>query len=187
MASTRSAPASTSGVSGARGWYEMRFGIVGRACAPWSGGGYASTSVRPIAAPVDSVPRSCSITRQRRRAPPGGARSGQCRSLARYETRLANVSDLRALGAAMEELYSEDLRLGQLTAVQEIVGAMAFDPVLGDEIGRRMQPWVPLPSSSQPGSSLVATRGFSSSPAVIGSAVIALYNGARNRCADARG
>ena len=27
----------------------------------------------------------------------------------------------------MEELYAEDLELGQLTAVQEIVGAMAFD------------------------------------------------------------
>src|ERR1039458_7972729 len=62
--------------------------------------------------------------------------------LSRYQTRLAEVSNLQALGAAMEELYAEDLHLGQLTAVQEIVGAMAFDPELGAEIVERMQAWM---------------------------------------------
>ena len=45
--------------------------------------------------------------------------------LSRYEARLGDVSSLRTLAAALEELYGEDLELGQLTAVQEIVGAMA--------------------------------------------------------------
>src|ERR1039457_3695012 len=75
------------------------------------------------------------------RREPGGRDRLHADRLARYETPLANGPGPRRPGAAMEELYSEDLRLGQLTAVQEIVGAMAFDPVLGDEIGRKMHPW----------------------------------------------
>ena len=91
----------------------------------------------------------------------------------------------------MEELYSEDLRLGQLTAVQEIVGAMAFDPVLGDEIGRRMQPWVTF--AEQLAARIIAgspLAGFVD-PSVIGSAGIALYMGleivARMRGGDSSG
>ena len=97
--------------------------------------------------------------------------------LTRYQTRLHNVSSLATLAAALEELYSEDLQLGELTAVQEIVGAMAFDPQLGPEIVARMQPWMTFAEQ-------LAARIMSGSPlanlvdpAVIGSAVIALYMG----------
>jgi AcrR family transcriptional regulator len=111
--------------------------------------------------------------------------------LSRYQTRLAEVSNLQALGAAMEELYAEDLELGQLTAVQEIVGAMAFDPQLGVEIVQRMQAWMTfaeqLASRILAGSPLAGTVD----PSVIGSAVIALYMGleivARMRGGDSTG
>jgi AcrR family transcriptional regulator len=111
--------------------------------------------------------------------------------LARYETRLADISNLQTLGVAMEELYAEDLQLGQLTAVQEIVGAMAFDPELGVEIVARMQAWMTFAEH-------LATRILAGSPlaglidpSVIGSAVIALYMGleivARMRGGDSTG
>jgi AcrR family transcriptional regulator len=111
--------------------------------------------------------------------------------LARYETRLADVSNLQALGVAMEELYAEDLQLGQLTAVQEIVGAMAFDPELSVEIFDRMQPWMTfaegLSSRILAGSPLAGLID----PSVVGSAVIALYMGleivARMRGGDSTG
>jgi AcrR family transcriptional regulator len=97
--------------------------------------------------------------------------------LSRYETRLAEVATLQALVGAMEELYAEDLQLGQLAAVQEIVGAMAFDAELGVEIHARMQKWMTLAEQ-------LAARILTGSPlagvvdpSVIGSAVIALYMG----------
>ncbi len=46
--------------------------------------------------------------------------------LTRYRSRLHGVASISALSAAMEELDAEDLRLGHLTAVQEIVAARAF-------------------------------------------------------------
>jgi AcrR family transcriptional regulator len=111
--------------------------------------------------------------------------------LARYQARLADVSTLQSLGTAMEELYAEDLELGRLTAVQEVVGAMAFDPELGPEILARMQPWMTFAEQ-------LATRLITGSPlaglidpGVIGSAVIALYLGleivARMRGGDTSG
>jgi AcrR family transcriptional regulator len=111
--------------------------------------------------------------------------------LTRYEVRLRDVSSLATLAAALEELYGEDLQLGQLTAVQEIVGAMAFDPQLGPEIVVRMQPWMTFAEQ-------LAQRIMSGSPlanlvdpAVIGSAVIALYMGleivARMQAGDTSG
>jgi len=111
--------------------------------------------------------------------------------LTRYETRLAEVATLQALGGAMEELYAEDLQLGQLAAVQEIVGAMAFDPALGAEIHARMQKWMTfaehLASRILAGSPLAGVVD----PSVIGSAVIALYMGleivARMRGGDSTG
>ena len=111
--------------------------------------------------------------------------------LARYKQRLNDVSTLVDLSSAMEELYAEDLHLGQLTAVQEIVGAMAFDAELGPEIVERMQPWMTfaeqLASRVLAGSPLV---GFIDA-SVIGSAVIALYMGleivARMRGGDSSG
>jgi AcrR family transcriptional regulator len=97
--------------------------------------------------------------------------------LARYQARLRDVSSLATLAAALEELYGEDLQLGQLTAVQEIVGAIAFDPELGPEIASRMQPWMSFAED-------LATRIVAGSqlaglvdPAVVGAAVIALYMG----------
>ena len=111
--------------------------------------------------------------------------------LARYQARLQDVSSLQALGEALQELYREDLQLGQLTAVQEIVGAMAFDPELGAEILSRMEPWITFAEA-------LATRLLAGSPlvglinpGVVGSAVIALYLGleivARMRGGDTSG
>ena len=101
--------------------------------------------------------------------------SGEC--LSRDQGRLQDVSSLAELAAAMEELYGEDLQLGQLTAVQEIVEAMAFDPHLGAEIAHRMQPWMTfaeqLAARIMEGSALAGLVD----PTVIGSAVIALYMG----------
>ncbi len=97
--------------------------------------------------------------------------------LTRYEVRLRDVSSLATLAAALEELYGEDLQLGQLTAVQEIVGAMAFDPQLGAEIASRMQPWMTF--AEQLAARIVAGSPLAGlvDPAVVGSAVIALYMG----------
>ena len=111
--------------------------------------------------------------------------------LSRYETRLAEVATLQALGGAMEELYAEDLQLGQLAAVQEIVGAMAFDPELGVEIHARMQKWMTF--AEQLASRILAGSPLEGvvDPSVIGSAVIALYMGleivARMRGGDSTG
>jgi AcrR family transcriptional regulator len=111
--------------------------------------------------------------------------------LARYEVRLRDVSSLQALSTAMEELYLEDLQLGQLTAVQEIVAAMAFDARLGVEIVARMQPWMTF--AEELSSRLLAGSPLAGliDPAVIGSAVIALYLGleivARMRAGDTSG
>ncbi len=97
--------------------------------------------------------------------------------LRRYEGRLGDVVSLQELAAAMEELYSEDLELGQLTAVQEIVGAMAFDPQLGPEIVVRMQPWMTF--AERLAARIVAGSPLAGliDPAVVGSGVIALYLG----------
>jgi AcrR family transcriptional regulator len=170
----------------------MRSRIVDAALRTLISGGYAATSVRSIAAAGGFSPAlvfyhfgsvdALLLTVLDRVSTD---------RLARYEARLEHVSNLRSLGAAMEELYAEDLRLGQLTAVQEIVGAMAFDPVLGAEISRRMQPWMTfaerLAARIIAGSPLA---GFVD-PAVIGSAVVALYMGleivARMRGGDSGG
>jgi AcrR family transcriptional regulator len=97
--------------------------------------------------------------------------------LSRYEVRLRDVSSLRTLAAALEELYGEDLELGQLTAVQEIVGAMAFDAQLGREIATRMRPWMTF--AEQLAARIMAGSPVAGlvDPAVVGSAVIALYMG----------
>jgi AcrR family transcriptional regulator len=111
--------------------------------------------------------------------------------LARYQTRLADVSNLQDLGVAMGELYAEDLQLGQLTAVQEIVGAMAFDRELGIEILARMQVWMTF--AEQLAARILAGSPLAGliDPSVIGSAVIALYMGleivARMRGGDSSG
>jgi hypothetical protein len=91
----------------------------------------------------------------------------------------------------MEDLYAEDLRLGQLTAVQEIVAGMAFDASLGAEILQRMQPWFAF-AERLANQLLVGTPlGASFDPAVVGTAVIALYLGleivARMRRGDTSG
>jgi AcrR family transcriptional regulator len=171
---------------------EMRARIVDAALRTVVSSGYAATSVRSIAAAggfspalvfyhFGSVDALLLAVLDRVSAD----------RLARYATRLAPVANLHALGSAMEELYSEDLRLGQLTAVQEIVGAMAFDPALSGEIGKRMEPWMTF--AEQLASRIIAgspVAGFVD-PAVIGSAVVALYMGleivARMRGGDSSG
>ena len=111
--------------------------------------------------------------------------------LSRYRRRLDGVQTIGDLAAGMQELYVEDQRDGYLTAVQEIVGAMAFDRRLGAEILLRMQPWVDFAESLADG--ILATsplRGLID-PAVVGTAAIALYMGleivARMRGGDAGG
>jgi AcrR family transcriptional regulator len=111
--------------------------------------------------------------------------------LSRYRTRLEGVVSLQGLAAAMSELYAEDLQLGQLTAVQEIVGAMAFDPRLGAAILASMQPWINFATEL----AAVLTNGSplagAVDPVTVGSAVIALYLGleivARMRGGDTTG
>lgn len=97
--------------------------------------------------------------------------------LTRYAAQLRDVSSLSTLSAALEDLYAEDLELGQLTAVQEIVGAMAFDAQLGQAIASRMQPWMTF--AEQLATRIVAGSPLAGlvDPGVIGSAVIALYMG----------
>ena len=117
-------------------------------------GGGATT--RAIAAVPRSSTRRCAPSspramRGRRRAPsppPGGSArrsifyhfgsvdalllavmdqvSGE--RLSRYRSRLHDISSLSALTAAMAELYAEDLRLGHLSAVQEIVAGLRLRP-----------------------------------------------------------
>lgn len=111
--------------------------------------------------------------------------------ISRYRTRLEGVVSLQGLAAAMSELYAEDLQLGQLTAVQEIVGAMAFDPRLGAAILASMQPWINFATEL----AAVLTNGSplagAVDPVIVGSAVIALYLGleivARMRGGDTTG
>jgi AcrR family transcriptional regulator len=97
--------------------------------------------------------------------------------LRRYRSRLHEVSSISALSAAMEELYAEDLSLGHLTAVQEIVAAMAFDDRLGAEILARMQPWFDF--ATELAARILAGTPLEGAvdPATIGSSVIALYLG----------
>jgi AcrR family transcriptional regulator len=156
----------------------MRARIVNAALQTLIAGGYANSSVRAIAATGGFSPAlvfyhfgSVDALMLAVLDRVSGER------LVRYQSRLADVSSLQSLGAAMEELYDEDLQLGQLTAVQEIVGAMAFDPQLGVEIVERMQAWMlfaeELAARILAGSPLAGTVD----PSVIGSAVIALYMG----------
>jgi AcrR family transcriptional regulator len=111
--------------------------------------------------------------------------------LARYRKRLETVTTLSALASALEELYWDDLHFGHMTAVQEVVGAMAFDQDLGVAILGRMDPWFAFADE-------LARRILDRTPleglidaSVIGSAVVALYLGleivARMRGGDTSG
>ena len=86
----------------------------------------------------------------------------------------------------MEELYAEDLQLGQLAAVQEIVGAMAFDPEAPGRTSPGMQKSMTfaeqLASRIPRRSPLVGVVD----PSIIGSAVDRPLYGPRNRREDAR-
>lgn len=170
----------------------MRTRIVDATLETLNSEGYAGTSVRSIAAAggfspalvfyhfgsVDALLLAAldQVSQER---------------LARYKTRLHDVVTIESLAGALVELYREDLELGRLTPVQEIVGAMAFDAQLGTEILERMQPWMTF--AEELTSRLVAGSPLAGvvNPAVIGSAVIALYLGleivARMRGGDTTG
>lgn len=170
----------------------MRRHIVEAAQRAITSQGYAGTSVRSIAAvggfspalvfyhfgSVDALLLAVldSVTAER---------------LSRYRTCLDGVVSLQGLAAAMSELYAEDLQLGQLTAVQEIVGAMAFDPRLGAAILARMQPWIDFATELAAGLTDGSPLAGVVDPVTIGSAVIALYLGleivARLRGGDTTG
>jgi AcrR family transcriptional regulator len=156
----------------------MRGRIVDAALKTLISTGYANTSVRAIAATggfspalvfyhfgtVDALLLSV-LDRV----------SGE--RLTRYETRLADIATLQDLGVAMEELYAEDLQLGQLTAVQEIVARMQAWMIFAEQLASRILAGSPLAGLID--------------PSVIGSAVIALYMGleivARMRGGDSTG
>lgn len=170
----------------------MRARIVESALQSLVREGYANTSARTIAAAGDFSPALVFYHFGSVDALLLAALDHvSAERLSRYRRRLDGVRMVGDLVAGMHELYIEDQRDGYLTAVQEIVGGMAFDRELGAEIVRRMQPWVDYAESLADG--ILATsplRGLID-PSVIGTAAIALYMGleivARMRGGDAGG
>ena len=111
--------------------------------------------------------------------------------LSRYRRRLDGVVTIRDLATGLQELYADDQRDGHLTAVQEIVAAMAFDRELGIEIVNRMQPWVSLAESLADQILAGSRLAGLIDPSVVGTAAIAMYMGleivARMRGGDTSG
>ena len=171
---------------------QMRARIVDSALQSLLREGYANTSARTIAATGDFSPALVFYHFGSVDALLLAALDHvSTERLSRYRRRLGGVLTVGELAAGMHELYLEDQHDGYLTAVQEIVGGMAFDRRLGAEIVRRMQPWVDFAESLAGG--ILATsplRGLID-PSVVGTAAIALYMGleivARMRGGDAGG
>lgn len=170
----------------------MRARIVEAALLSLVREGYANTSARTIAATGDFSPALVFYHFGSVDALLLAALDHvSAERLSRYRRRLDGVRTVGDLAAGMQELYVEDQKDGYLTAVQEIVGGMAFDRQLGAEIVLRMQPWVDFAESLA--DEILATsplRGLID-PSVIGTAAIALYMGleivARMRGGDAGG
>jgi AcrR family transcriptional regulator len=64
------------------------------------------------------------------------------RRLSRYQAALAPVSSLSQLVEVMSELYAEDVEVGHVAAVQEMVAGGSSVPGLRQEVIRRIEPWV---------------------------------------------
>ena len=171
---------------------QMRARIVDAALRSLVREGYANTSARTIAATGDFSPALVFYHFGSVDALLLAALDHvSAERLSRYSRRLGGVLTVGELAEGMHELYLEDQHDGYLTAVQEIVGGMAFDRQLGAEIVRRMQPWVDFAESLADGILAASTLRRLIDPSVIGTAAIALYMGleivARMRGGDAGG
>lgn len=64
--------------------------------------------------------------------------------LARYESVLAGVGNLRQLRTAMRRLYREDRESGHVRLLAEMMAGGLMDPPLGSEVAARVDPWIAL-------------------------------------------
>lgn len=62
--------------------------------------------------------------------------------LARYQSALEDVTSLTELVELMSHLYAEDVEVGHVAAVQEMVAGGSSIPGLRPEVVARMEPWV---------------------------------------------
>ena len=62
--------------------------------------------------------------------------------LARYREALARVGSLTELVETMAALYEEDLRVGHVAAVQELIAGGSSVPGLRRQVVDRMDPWI---------------------------------------------
>jgi AcrR family transcriptional regulator len=66
------------------------------------------------------------------------------RRLSRYRERLKDVTQLADLIERMSALYAEDVRLGHVAAVQELIAGGSSVPGLRHEVVARLEPWTRL-------------------------------------------
>jgi AcrR family transcriptional regulator len=64
--------------------------------------------------------------------------------LARYRDVLATANSVREVAEAAATLYREDLELGHVAAVQELIAGGSSSRQLRTEIPRRLEPWIEL-------------------------------------------
>jgi AcrR family transcriptional regulator len=69
------------------------------------------------------------------------------RRLARYQAALAPVGSLSDLIDVMRTLYAEDVEVGHVAAVQEMIAGGSSIPGLRQEVVSRMDPWVSFAES----------------------------------------
>lgn len=62
--------------------------------------------------------------------------------LARYQSALADVTSVTDAIDVMSRLYAEDVEVGHVAAVQEMVAGGSSIPGLRSEVAARMEPWV---------------------------------------------
>jgi AcrR family transcriptional regulator len=62
--------------------------------------------------------------------------------LARYQSALADVATITDAIDVMSRLYAEDVEVGHVAAVQEMVAGGSSVPALRSEVVARMEPWV---------------------------------------------
>jgi len=62
--------------------------------------------------------------------------------LTRYREELATVTSVTELVEAMAALYEEDVRVGHVAAVQELIAGGSSVPGLRRQVVNRMEPWV---------------------------------------------
>ncbi|MGH2929611.1 MAG: TetR/AcrR family transcriptional regulator, partial [Solirubrobacteraceae bacterium] len=70
--------------------------------------------------------------------------ASSARRLARYREALAGTASLPELVRVMRQLYEEDLAVGHVAAVQELVAGASAHPGLRQAMTERLRPWVEL-------------------------------------------